>query len=301
MGRPKFSTKKYESPSHPWQEERIKIENELIKKYGLKNKREIWKAQTSLKKYRSQARDLLAKVSGVDPQMKKEKDQLLMHLTRFNILQANSNLDDVLALDTEALLSRRLQTLTYLKGLASTPKQARQLISHGHIAIEGRKITVPSYMVSKDEEANIEYVEASPLNDDIHPARPKSDFKSVFVKSKKEDVKPEDKKDEGKKKKEIEDKKPKETDKPKTEPGKKEEVKKEPETKDIEPEKTDVQKESTPVKDEVEKPESGTKLEKEDKPQDEKPGEVKKDEGSEEQNKKVEKKDEKKIEENKDG
>ena len=42
MGKPKFSRKKYETPSHPWQEDRIKKENELIKKYGLKNKREIW-------------------------------------------------------------------------------------------------------------------------------------------------------------------------------------------------------------------------------------------------------------------
>ena len=40
MGKPKFSRKKYETPSHPWEEDRIKLENELIKKYGLKNKSE---------------------------------------------------------------------------------------------------------------------------------------------------------------------------------------------------------------------------------------------------------------------
>ena len=72
MGKPKFSRKKYETPSHPWQEDRIKLENELIKKYGLKNKKEIWKAETRLKKYRTQARELLAKVGTDDPQIKKE-------------------------------------------------------------------------------------------------------------------------------------------------------------------------------------------------------------------------------------
>jgi len=46
MGKPKFSRKKYETPSHPWQEDRIKAENELVKKYGLKNKKEVWKART---------------------------------------------------------------------------------------------------------------------------------------------------------------------------------------------------------------------------------------------------------------
>ena len=192
MGKPKFSRKKYETPSHPWQEDRIKAENELTKKYGLKNKREIWKAQTALRKYRGQARELLAKIGGGDPQVKKESDQLLMHLTRLNILPPNSTLDDVLALETEPILSRRLQTLTYLKGLANTPIHARQLIAHGHIAISDRKVTVPSYMVTKDEEGEIKYVAGSALNDLMHPARPRADFKSVPIK--KEPEKPKDEK-----------------------------------------------------------------------------------------------------------
>jgi small subunit ribosomal protein S4 len=190
MGKPKFSRKKYETPSHPWQADRIKAENDITKKYGLKNKREIWKAQTSLRRYRGQARSLLAKIGTEDKQAKKESDQLLMHLTRYNILPPNSTLDDVLALETETVLSRRLQTLTYLKGLSNTPSQARQLISHGHIQINGRKVTVPSYMVTKDEENEISYVGASPLNDLMHPARPRSDFKSP-IPGKKE-VKPDE-------------------------------------------------------------------------------------------------------------
>ena len=190
MGKPKFSRKKYETPSHPWQEDRIKEENEMSKKYGLKNKREIWKAQTSLRKYRGQARELLAKVQTGDPQSKKESDQLLMHLNRMNILSPNSTLDDVLALDTETILSRRLQTLTYLKGLANTPTQSRQLITHGHIAIGNRKVTVPGYMVTKAEEGEIGYTADSPLNDTMHPARPRSDYSPVPVKK---DVKPDEK------------------------------------------------------------------------------------------------------------
>jgi len=109
MGKPKFSRKKYETPSHPWQEVRIKTENEITTKYGLKNKREIWKAETALKRYRGQARTLLAKIAS-DPQAKKESEQLLNHLTRMNILPPNSNLDDVLALENNTILSRRLQT-----------------------------------------------------------------------------------------------------------------------------------------------------------------------------------------------
>lgn len=200
MGKPKFSRKKYETPSHPWQADRIDVERKITKKYGLKNKKEIWKGETALRKYRGQARGLLAKIGSGDPQIKKESDQLLNHLTRLNILPLNSTLDDVLALENEAVLARRLQTLTYLKGLASTPKQARQLISHGHIEIDGRKITVPGYMVRKDEENEIGYVSGSPLNDTMHPARPSSDFKSDRIKKIEEEAKT---REEGKPKPEI--------------------------------------------------------------------------------------------------
>ena len=189
MGKPKFSRKKYETPSHPWKEDRINREKELIKKYGLKNKREIWKGETTLRKYRSQARELLAKIGSGDMQIKKESNQLLAHLTRLNILPLNSTLDDVLALETEAILARRLQTITYLRGFANTPIHARQLISHGHIAITNRKINVPGYMVTKDEENEIDYIADSPLNDTMHPARPSSDFKSDIVKKIEEEVK----------------------------------------------------------------------------------------------------------------
>ena len=160
---------------HPWKESRIKSERELIKKYGLKNHKEVWKAKTYLGKHREQARELLAKIGTASPQAKKESDQLLVHLTRMGILSMGASLDDVLALETEAVLSRRLQTLVYLKGFSSTPYQARQLINHGHVAVNGKKVTIPGYIVEKDEESNIQYTIRSPLNEISHPARPKSD------------------------------------------------------------------------------------------------------------------------------
>jgi small subunit ribosomal protein S4 len=176
MSSQKFPRKKYETPLHPWKESRIKSERELIKKYGLKNHKEVWKAKTYLGKHRGKARELLAKVGASNPQAKKESDQLLLHLTRIGILPMGSTLDDVLALDTETVLSRRLQTLVYLKGFSSTPYQARQLIGHGHVAVKGKKITVPGYMVGKEEEGQINYTIRSPLNEISHPARPKTEM-----------------------------------------------------------------------------------------------------------------------------
>ncbi len=173
MGDPKFARKKYETPSHPWEKARIEREAELIQKYGLKNKREIWRAETFLRRIREQARNLRATEG--QKQSEREKELLLKRLFRLGLLPQEATLDDVLSLTIENILSRRLQTIVYLKGLASTMKQARQFIVHKHIAINGRIVNIPSYMVKREEEDFITYSPYSPLQDELHPMRPKAE------------------------------------------------------------------------------------------------------------------------------
>ncbi len=172
MGDPKLSRKKYETPTHPWEAGRIERERELILKYGLKNKREIWRAETFLRGMRGQARRLFAREG--EKQAEKEKEELLKRLAKLGVLPVEAKIDDVLALTLEDVLGRRLQTLVYFHGLANTPKHARQLIIHGHIAISGRKLRVPSYIVRKSEEDMINYAPSSPLTDEMHPMRPQA-------------------------------------------------------------------------------------------------------------------------------
>ncbi len=176
MGDPKFARKHYTTPSHPWDGARISEENMIIRKYGLKNKRELWKTQTMLRDLRRQARALQARQRTSDEQAIKERDALLERLIRLGLLSGKADLTDVLALEVEAMLVRRLQTQIYLKGLARTMKQARQLIVHGHISIAGRKVTVPSYMVTDSETPLIDYYMSSPMVSDMHPERPAADF-----------------------------------------------------------------------------------------------------------------------------
>lgn len=45
------------------------------------------------------------------------------------------------------LLESRLDNLVYRIGLASSRKEARQLVTHGHIAVDGRRVTIPSFLV----------------------------------------------------------------------------------------------------------------------------------------------------------
>jgi small subunit ribosomal protein S4 len=174
MGDPKFSRRKYDTPAHPWEGDRIKEENELLMKYGLKNKRELWRAKSFVRGLRSQSKDLQARIRTGDPQAKTETDLLLARCSRLSLLpQEGATLNDVLSLNTEALLARRLQTIVYRKGLAYTPKQARQLIVHGHAAVGPRKVTIPGYIVKRGEEEQIQYHASSPISNELHPMRPK--------------------------------------------------------------------------------------------------------------------------------
>ncbi len=146
--------KKYSRPKKLWVVDRIREEHRLKHKYGLKNIREIWIARAFLRKVRANARNLLALPA--DLRAKGEKE-VLGKLERYNILPPDATIDDVLSLDVEDVLKRRLQTLVYEKGLAKTIKQARQLIVHGFIAVDGRRVTSPGMLITKDKEDKISY------------------------------------------------------------------------------------------------------------------------------------------------
>ena len=45
------------------------------------------------------------------------------------------------------LLERRLDNVVYRLGLATTRRQARQLVNHGHITVDGKRVDIPSYEV----------------------------------------------------------------------------------------------------------------------------------------------------------
>ncbi len=177
MGYPGKKRKSYETPKHPWQEARIAAEVQLVKAYGLRNKKEVWRAASMLRMFRSEARILLANVAngqeeGLEGHLKTQSEEIISKLIRYGIIKPKSDIDDILSLKTENILERRLQTQVVRLGLARTVIQARQFITHGHIAVNGRKATIPGMLVSKEEEMHIGYYETSPLMSESHSERP---------------------------------------------------------------------------------------------------------------------------------
>jgi small subunit ribosomal protein S4 len=134
-------------------------ESRLLGVYGLRNKRELWKAITIIRHFRHRARALLAAPLEV---REREEKVLIRRLVELGLLNEGARLDDVLSLRVEDLLERRLQTIVFKKGLAKSIHEARQLIVHGHIAVGERRVRSPGYIVSRSEEPLVTYYYSSP-------------------------------------------------------------------------------------------------------------------------------------------
>lgn len=143
---PKRKRKKYSRPQRPFDKARIQEENILRDKYGLKNKKEIWKADAAIGRIRNLAKQLIIK--------SEEEKQAFVEKLQAKGFAVNS-IADSLALDKEDWLKRRLQTLVFTKKLARTPKQARQLVAHKQVSVGNRTINIPSYQVSLEQESQI--------------------------------------------------------------------------------------------------------------------------------------------------
>lgn len=168
MGDPKKQRKSYETPRHPWRTDQLEAELRLVGEYGLRNKRELWRYKTMLSEVRGIARSLLG---AAETQRARVERHYLTKLGRIGILSESASIDEVLDLEIRDLLERRLQTIVFRRGLAKSLHQARQFVSHGHIAVSGKTVSVPGYIVTRDEEQKIKYFADSPLSEVSHPTR----------------------------------------------------------------------------------------------------------------------------------
>ena len=165
MGQPKKQRRTYDRPQALWKEDRLEEDSGLVRKYGLSNNKELWKAKSEVARIRGLARNLLA-----FPDKKTEED-LLNKLKRLGLLGKEDKLEDILKVTIDGLLERRLQTQVYRKNIAHSIKQARQFIVHRHISVMGTRTTVPGRTLTLEESENITVYSGSAMLDPDHPAR----------------------------------------------------------------------------------------------------------------------------------
>jgi len=160
MGDPKLPRRVWRKPKRPLNYELLEQELKTVGTFGLRTKRELWKTNTELSRIRHQARSLLA----LRQEVRDEKEPILIKsLARIGLVSSDATLDDVLNLNVDDLLSRRLQSIVSKKMGFKTPYQARQAVIHGHIMIGDRKIDIPSYTVTVGEEDNIHFTPESKI------------------------------------------------------------------------------------------------------------------------------------------
>lgn len=174
---PKRKRKKFVKPRQLFNITRIKEEGAIVKKYGLKNRREIWKADAAIGRLRGLAKKLIAAPN-------EEKNDFLKRLQKKGFVV--EGIADVLGLNQENWLDRRLQTIVFKKKIANTPKQARQFITHKLISIKGKKVGAPSYFVKAEEEKEITLDATVKV---LKKGEAKKEKPKVKVEEKKEDVK----------------------------------------------------------------------------------------------------------------
>ena len=190
MGDPRKQKKKYSTPSHPWQKARIVEEIEQMKEYGLKNKKEIWKMHSMLRKFARQAKKIPTLPAH---QIEHEKKRVLDKIKSIGLIKSDADIGSALGITLKDIMERRLQTVVFRKGLARTISQARQFITHKHISVGGKAITSPAYIVKDSERESVEFIKESSLFDAAHPERE--------IKAKPADGKAEQKASEAKKRK----------------------------------------------------------------------------------------------------
>ena len=167
MGDPKRIRKKYETPSHPWVKSRIDEEARIRKKYVTGNKKEIWKIESVLKNFKTQAKKFIVLDT---PQSKVETQQLFKKVKELGLL-SDVSFDSILGLTLDDVMDRRLQTVVFKKGLAHSMKQARQFIVHEHVMISGKVITSPNHLVRVKDESSVGFSTSSALFSEQHPER----------------------------------------------------------------------------------------------------------------------------------
>ena len=130
--------KSYSRPKKPFEKSRIEEEARIKKEYGLKNKKEIWKADAKIKSMREMAKRLISA---------DENEQKLLFARLQKIGIKAGSIGEVLGLTKKDYLDRRLQTVVVKQGIATTVKGARQMIVHKKVLVEGKVVNSPSFIV----------------------------------------------------------------------------------------------------------------------------------------------------------
>lgn len=104
-------------------------------------------------------RERRGKVSNYGLQLR-EKQKLrriygLLEIQLRNIFEKSNKAKGVTGINMLSFMERRLDSIIYRLGIASSRPQARQIVRHSHIAVNGKRVNIPSYTVKPGDEVSV--------------------------------------------------------------------------------------------------------------------------------------------------
>ena len=167
------SSKVYKRHRRPFDTATMDFESKVCGEFGLGPKKEILVANHILMQLRRRARYLM-NLQIDDPERVVYEPLIVRKCKKLGLLANDQNeLDYILALKTEDLLERRLQTMVFRKALAPSIHAARAMIVGGHICVDGRKVDKPGFLVRKENEFRIDLNPRSAMVPGNRPGRSK--------------------------------------------------------------------------------------------------------------------------------
>ncbi len=172
MGYPGKNHKSYQTPKRPFEKTRIESETRLVIEYGLRNKREVWKAQSYLRRYRKGARELLALMSStIDRNVfEAKKAELITHMQRSGLLGPNADIEDILALKVQTRSNAGCKAWYTAKDWHGRRNRHASSSPMG-ISPSVADASIFRVQANRNEETQISYYGKSPFLSDSHPEK----------------------------------------------------------------------------------------------------------------------------------
>nr|BAS01513.1 ribosomal protein S9 [Lotharella vacuolata]BAS01634.1 ribosomal protein S9 [Lotharella vacuolata] len=151
----KKHTKMWYKPLIPNERSRSVGELITISKYGLKNKREIWKNELFLSRIKKFAGSSTLQ-SRYTKNSRTKRYSIIWFCFKFNFIRLNNDGRNlIVGVSLSDLLKRRLQTFVYQIGCAQTIHESRILIMHKYIKIRDQIVNKPAFLVKMENEKYI--------------------------------------------------------------------------------------------------------------------------------------------------
>lgn len=92
--------------------------------------------------------------------------EVIKKANNLGLIRENDGLEGLLTLNVKDILDRRIQTAVNRRGHSDTARHARQMVVHGHVYVDGKRVNTPGYLLTQEEEEELQVRMPEPEEDE---------------------------------------------------------------------------------------------------------------------------------------